>query len=349
LKIRRHSSDYNFIGDTETGVTFRWGKTFEENPAYAPWPELADISISNHCTKGCDFCYRDSTANQSFITLKDYERILRELIHPKWGSVFQVALGGGEPFEHPHLREIIDLTVTHKIVPNLTTNGLHINRDWIDTLREKVGAIAVSTDNVNEIDYDKIALLTNCGVRTNIHYLLNKCNIAQASQILNGSFDERLSGLNSIIFLTHKPSGRAKAKNTLQYNDDLRAFIQLIDNRKTSFRIGFDACFVPVLLHLTQTNTDYVDSCECGFFSVYIDERMNVKPCSFAKDGISEFNLHEITLREIWEEKYQEYRCVMKNDCKRDCKNKRHCRGACIYYHEINYCHSRNREEAGNA
>ena len=96
MKIRRHNEHYNFIGDTESGMTFRWGKTFNDDPLIAPWPELADISISNYCTKHCDFCYRDSSDKGSFMSLEEYEYVLQSLNHPKWGKVFQVALGGGE-------------------------------------------------------------------------------------------------------------------------------------------------------------------------------------------------------------------------------------------------------------
>lgn len=49
--LRRHIGNYNFVGDAKTGITLRWGKTINDNPIFAPVPELADISISNHCTK----------------------------------------------------------------------------------------------------------------------------------------------------------------------------------------------------------------------------------------------------------------------------------------------------------
>jgi len=109
MKIRRHIDNYNFIADQETGMTFRWGKTFNDNPKFAPVPELVDISISNHCSKGCDFCYRDSKLNNSFMSLNDFEYILKKLKHPKYGNVFQVALGGGEPLEHPDFIKFIEL------------------------------------------------------------------------------------------------------------------------------------------------------------------------------------------------------------------------------------------------
>ena len=66
--VTRFTNNYNFLADPKTGVTFRWGKTINDNPILAPVPELADISISNHCTKGCSFCYRNSKNNNEFIT-----------------------------------------------------------------------------------------------------------------------------------------------------------------------------------------------------------------------------------------------------------------------------------------
>lgn len=77
--IRRHSEGYNFIADIETGVTMRWGKTFNDDPYKAPIPELVDISISNHCTKGCSFCYRDSVPNNLFMSLENYELAIKSL------------------------------------------------------------------------------------------------------------------------------------------------------------------------------------------------------------------------------------------------------------------------------
>ena len=47
--LERHIADYHFIADPTTGMTMRWGTTIKDNPTWAPVPELADISISNHC------------------------------------------------------------------------------------------------------------------------------------------------------------------------------------------------------------------------------------------------------------------------------------------------------------
>lgn len=346
MKIRRHSVGYNFLGDTETGITFRWAKSLKENPSISPWPELADISISNHCTKGCDYCYRDSGNNFAFISLNDYEYILNELQHPKWGNIFQVAIGGGEPLEHPQLNQIIEATISRNIVLNLTTNGINLNNEYASFFKGKVGAVAVSVADIQTLDLDKARILLKESVRTNIHYVLSNKNISQAVDILRGKYNEILSGLNSIIFLTHKPHGRGSMADILNISDGLKHFIKQIDHNMCSARIGFDACFVPLLLHFTKTDSTHVDSCEGGFFSIYIDENLNVKPCSFDNNGLYTFNLREYSFSDIWEYKLTSYREDVVNCCKRKCRKKTECRGACHFYNEITCCFSKTEKEA---
>jgi len=338
MKIRRHIDDYNFIADQESGMTFRWGKTFNDNPSFAPIPELVDISISNHCTKGCDFCYRNSRPDNSFMSIVDYEYALDCLNHPTYGNVFQVALGGGEPLEHPDFIELLNITKDHNIVPNFTTNGGLLTPNFSNKIRNKVGAVAVSINNLDNIDYSNIAYLIETGIRTNIHYVIDNNNICQAIKILKGEFNYKLSGINAIVFLTFKPSGRGDCKNILRHDPYLDEFLRLVDNSNCSCNIGFDACFVPLLMRFTQTRHDFIDSCEVGFFSVYIDEKLNVTPCSFS-NGNDSFNLRSFEFYDIWLNKFSEFRNRIENKCTQVCPAKIECKGKCAYYPEVTVCY----------
>lgn len=200
MKIRRHSDSYNFIGDTDTGITFRWGVNINDNPLFAPHPELVDISISNHCSKGCSFCYRNSTKNNSFMTIDEYSFVLDSLQHPKWGNVFQVAIGGGEPLEHPNFIDIINATYARSIVPNFTTNGDLINETIAKEISSKVGAVAISCQDITDLDIEKVRILSDFGIKTNIHFLLNSKTLLQAIDIHNGQFNKLLMNVNAVIF-----------------------------------------------------------------------------------------------------------------------------------------------------
>ncbi|HBE76213.1 MAG TPA: radical SAM protein [Firmicutes bacterium] len=338
--IRRHSENYNFFGDTETGLTLRWSRSLSENPEYAPWPELADISISNHCSKGCEFCYRDSTPNQSFMSVKQYEFVLDSLHSNQWGNVFQVALGGGEPLEHPDFETIIQKTVQRGIVVNFTTNGINLDKARAEFLKGKIGALALSVHSLADLQSEKIKLLKEAGVRTNLHFVLDNQSLDEATGILAGSFNQELQNIDGLIFLTYKPKGRASAKRCLTMDERLSQFVASVDNNKCIARIGFDACFVPVLMNSTDVNVDYIDSCECGFFSVYIDEALNVKPCSFANNDHFSYSLNEFSFQTIWDQKYSLYRSEIKeNRCVNTCKNKSNCRGKCSYYDALSFCY----------
>ena len=342
MRIRRHSKKYNFIGDSITGLTFRWGETFEKNPKYAPWPELADISISNHCTKNCDFCYRDSKPDNSFMPLDDYQYLLQQLHHPYWGNVFQVALGGGEPLEHPDFMKIIDITRENGIVPNFTTNGIYLTIDLIVKLKNKVGAIALSTLDIKNIDKKVVHNLKINNIKCNIHYVLNYDNIEQAIDILNGKYNQCLEEINSIIFLTYKPMGRADNSRVLKLDHNFLSFINIIGNNFCVTRIGFDACFVPMLMHYTNVDLKYIDPCECAFFSVYVDENLKMSPCSFSNNKEFTYSVKEYSIEYIWTVLFDKYRESLKNNCIRECKNKKECRGCCPYFDNLTICYKPN-------
>jgi radical SAM protein with 4Fe4S-binding SPASM domain len=340
VKVRRHSDYYNFIGDTDTGVTFRWGQTLDDDPPTAPWPELADISISNHCSRKCGFCYRNSGENGEFMSVQDYEFVLDSLHHPEWDTVFQIALGGGEPLEPPDFLDIVGLTNQRNIIVNFTTNGVHLTKDLVRAIEDKVSAMALSTHNVLALPERALSLLRESSIRTNLHFLLGQAQLVQAIEILRGNYNDLLASLNAIIFLTYKPVGRAKHGDCLKWNGDLKTFVELIDHHKCSVRIGFDACFVPMLLHATETPREFIDPCECAFFSVYVDENLNVQPCSFANTDDWTFNLRDFSFARIWTEKFADYRNMARNDCRRICANNTLCRGRCPFFEEITFCYS---------
>ena len=337
--LSRTIGDYHFLADKETGMTFRWGRLLDDNPTFAPIPELADISISNRCTKGCDYCYRASTPEGVLMTLEDYCDVLDSMNSPEHGNVFQVALGGGEPLEHPDFYAIIDETVKRGIVPNFTTNGRMLTADTFERLNGKVGAMAISISRIEEVSLYGDLLKNRNGIRVNLHYILSRNSVEQAIEIIKGKYNELLSDVNAIVFLTYKPAGRGKDANILRAGDILNTFLQEMRTPKAACKIGFDACFVPMLLRNTQGLDDYVDFCEGGFFSVYVNERKEVSPCSFS-DGKDSFSLNDYDFYDIWLNKLQPYRERLTNRCMTKCKAKLVCRGVCPYYPQITICYN---------
>lgn len=341
--VRRHSSFYNFTGDTSTGVTVHWGNRLTQNPTRAPWPELADISISNQCSKGCLFCYKDSTPEGKIMSVEEYRFVLDSLQSPRWGNVFQVALGGGEPLEHPQFREIIQATVDKGIVANFTTNGLLLNDETIQFLKGKIGALAISVTNFEELDKPLLKKLKQEGIKANLHFILSSQSIAQATRLLKGAYNKEVENVSNIVFLTYKPAGRAEARLVLKENDTFHQFISQVSSTQCPVGIGFDACFVPILLRHTTVNINVIDACECGFFSVYIDENLQVKPCSFANNKQFTYSLNQYNMEQIWNDKYEAYRQLImsSNNCQANCSAQDLCKGHCHFFPEITVCYQK--------
>ncbi|MEN6553569.1 MAG: radical SAM protein [Methanobacterium sp.] len=344
--MRKHFEGYNFVGIPETGITFRWGADFSEDPQMAPWPELADISISNYCTNGCSYCYRKSSEEGKFMSLEDYRFALQELTSEKYGSIFQVALGGGEPLLHPDFTEIIRITREEfGVIPNYTTSGKFFNPENIEATRDYCGAVAISWDPYRDLSTEELSKIGSClkdkGILANIHYVISEATINDAVDLLNGKYDEYIKDFNSVIFLTYKPTGRAENSGSIKSAGALRTFLDLVDDPVTSIKIGFDACFVPVLMKATEVNVDLIDSCECGFFSVYIDENLDVTPCSFCNSSSYHYNLKQFSFEEIWESKFSDYRDYIDTSCKSDCvecDKISGCRGKCPFFDDLFLC-----------
>jgi len=64
IQKRCVSKNYNYIFDKTNGFFARWGKTKEEDPQVAPFPEILDLEISagnigtkeEMCKAKCEFC-----------------------------------------------------------------------------------------------------------------------------------------------------------------------------------------------------------------------------------------------------------------------------------------------------
>lgn len=336
----RHIEDYHFLADAESGITFRWGKTYVDNPTFAPVPELVDISISNQCSKGCDFCYKNSTPDGKMMTFDEYCQVLDSITSSEYGTVFQVAIGGGEPLEHPNFLKIVEETVNRGIVLNFTTNGRLLTPKVFAAIKGKVGAIAISASSIEEWKAIKHAMTGSDGIKINIHYILSKTSILEAIELVNGKYNELLKGINAVVFLTYKPAGRGTNDRVLKKGEETDTFLKAIKAPKISCKIGFDACFVPMLLQSHAARKEIVDVCEGGFFSVYIDENMRVSPCSFS-NGEDAYSLKDYDFYDIWVNKLKSYRDQIKNSCTQNCAVHDLCRGACPYYSEITNCYQK--------
>lgn len=283
-----NSEDYNYTFNKVNGNFARWGKLPELDPETCPFgPEIADIEISTICSGGnngpCTFCYKNNSPVGAYMDLETFKIVFDKL--PK--SLTQIAFGIGDIDANPDMWEIFRHCRKNGIIPNVTINGSWMTPDYYDQLVSLCGAVAVSRYD-KDICYNAVEELTSRGMKqVNIHSLLAAESYDDCLKLIDDAReDERLKDLNAIVFLALKPKGRAVAGITPF--KDIQKYSYLVHHAMTNgVRIGFDSCSAPTFLKAVENHPDYeyfmtmVDPCESMLFSIYINVKGLVYPCSF--------------------------------------------------------------------
>ena len=340
MKIRRHKNlGYTTFFNPKNGFFARIEDKGKKEPFWAPYgPELLDISITNWCDKGCAFCYRRSTKTGLHMSMNDYKLIIDAASEI---GVYQVALGGGNPNQHPRFIDMLKYTCMKGIVPNYTTNGRGLDMEIIESSGKYCGAVAVSAyPPYNETSL-AIKQLTDSKIKVNIHFIIDSDSIETAINWLKLPPDI-LEGINALVFLNYKPSGLIICKEKLLRNSDkLNEFFDIATCKTHKFKVGFDSCCASGLFSRTNYNAITIDACDAGRFSMFISEDMKAYPCSFQK---AHHPGDQIALKEdihkIWMESpnfifFREY--FSSASCSK-CSIQSQCKNGCPLYEELVVC-----------
>ena len=347
---RYQESGYTIFFDRKSGVFIRMGNSGDDPFFNSKGPELLDISITNYCEKGCSFCYRASNPLGQHMELKDYCRLLEQA---QRAGVLQIALGGGNPNQHPDFIRILEQTRRHSIIPSYTTNGQGMTEEIYRATKELCGALAVSW-YAPYLDAKKV--ISKCkkyGIKVNIHFLLSKQTIREAIRLLQEE-TELLQQVNAIIFLNYKPI-HSTADWCLTDDDNLLEFLDTVNEIKDC-KIGFDSCMISYLTISEQKLVpETVEFCEAARFSAFIAEDSFMYPCSFMRDTkYSGIDLTQMTLQDAWQtgELFLKMRNALQtpgkqeypiDDCSR-CNQYVFCHGGCQIFN-INKCRKGIRDE----
>jgi len=333
---------YATFFNPRTGFFARIEEKNKPEPFWSPHgPELIDISITNWCDKGCTFCYKNSSKAGKHMSLENYKKIIDSA---KDMGVFQVALGGGNPNQHPDFIEILKYTSKQGIVPNYTTNGRALTKSILSATKSYCGAVAVSAYYPYDEFSEAVLALTKENIKTNVHFILDSESINTAIDWLNKP-PAFLKGINALIFLNYKPSGRKIfEERMLRYSDRLQEFFDLSTSDKCKIKIGFDACCVSGVFARTNTSETVVDACDAGRFSLFVSENMKVYPCSFQNGIVEGDSLSDgLTLKDIWlnSENVESFRNYFNSNRCSGCSSQKLCMNGCPLFDELVVCGNR--------
>ena len=128
MKIVR-SPDYNYNFNKSTGFFMRWGKTMDDDPDFAPAPEILDIEVSTVCGQGCHFCYKSNTAKGENMSFETFKTIFDKIV----GSTIEVELENGKVIELNPSQKVELTNGEIKIAEDLTEND-EINENKVSIL-----------------------------------------------------------------------------------------------------------------------------------------------------------------------------------------------------------------------
>jgi radical SAM protein with 4Fe4S-binding SPASM domain len=273
------------------------------------------------------------------MALTEFRELIRQA---KELHVFQVALGGGNPNQHPDFPQMLQICrEDFGIVPNFTTNGRGLTKAVLDSSERYCGAVAVSAYAPFTETYSAIDALTERGISTNVHFVLTSKSVDMAIDWLKNPPPFLLKA-HAIVFLNYKPVGRyADTTLLLNRSDRLPEFFELATHGEHTFKVGFDTCTITGLARLGNAHGISLEGCDAGRFSLFVSERMEVYPCSFMVEaGYRGIPLQGTSLQEIWQthpmfqtirERHQAGGCA-------SCKTPDDCLSGCPLFPEMNLC-----------
>lgn len=304
------SKYYNYNFDKKNGNFSRWGQTFEDDPPYAPGPEILDIEISSgKCSGNCKFCYKENNISKEAenMTFAQFKNILDKM--PK--TLTQVAFGICDIDTNPDFFKMMEYSREKGVIPNFTCNGYGTTPEFAKKVAATCGAVAISIYD-KEASYNTIKMFTDAGMeQVNIHFMLSEETYSQAIDLINDiTNDPRLAKMNAIVFLAYKPKGTNRgAFTTIKDVNKYQSLIEYCDNNKVAY--GMDSCSAGMYISSIQHKKDrvemskFVESCESSMFSGYINCKGVYYHCSFSegegawKDGISVLDCTSF-IDEVW-------------------------------------------------
>lgn len=267
----RTAPEHNYKAVFYNGKTLRLQLDPSKPITELVYPEFYDVAINSKCFGACSYCYVEATHMGH-----NYKNVL-EKIDGYFGTMnenqrpFQVAIGGaGEPTLHPEFKEVLKAFAELGILPNYTTNAMHLSDEVVDATVKYSGGVAITCHPHLEKHWRR-GVETLAGLtRLNLHVIIgDRDSVDKFFDI----YEEYKDVVEYFVLLPYQAVGFAKEINT--------AFDYLFERlgREVPKNIAFGALFYE---HLVDRPWINVSLYEPEIMSKYLDmDNMTLHPSSF--------------------------------------------------------------------
>ena len=300
------------------------------------------------CNLKCAHCLSESgTAGDNELTTAECKRLIDQLTEMK---VFQVNIGGGEPFVRSDFFDLMQYAHKKELVTCVSTNGMLVDSTMAKKLaRLKMLYLQVSLDgatpDVNdrirgEGTYTKILQAMECLATENVQFSVNtvltRLNYPQLDELrgIAASFGAELR------VSRFRPSGRAKqSKSTLGPEKiQLERFAQWLEAHDL-VRTG-DSFFC---LTSEKRRRKGLDMCGAAKMTCCISPDGSVYPCAFLQERpFLVGNVRKDSFQQMWDNSmvFSNLRNLNVDTCQ-TCSRFEVCRGGCpaMAFHTYNDIH----------
>jgi len=234
----------------------------------SPVPELVDLKITDYCTFGCEWCYQSSTRAGVHAPKERIFEIVDRLAEL---GTFEIALGGGEPTQHPDFLEIIQYIRDRNIVPNFTTFTLNWikNTKFADVVNSFVGGVGLSVQTEKDLlKYSGKEQASD--FRIILQHVLGASPMSETLKIIDFASKNFLP----LLLLGYKDVGFGKSYTKHDYRDLPLLLKMRLKGKYRWLSLSMDSALlneIPDITAILESPRELsVDASE-GRFSMYID------------------------------------------------------------------------------
>lgn len=221
----------NYKAIFSDGMTMRFPIDRDKPITELEYPEFYDIGINTICKAGCPWCY--TSAKQNGI---NFNNVVQK-IHRFFGSMdenqkpYQVAIGGsGEPTLHPDFIKVLEAFHLLDIVPNYTTNGMHLTDEIIAATKEYCGGVALSCHpHITKVWKDAANKLIENHIITNFHIIISD---KESIDMLDSIYKEYKGGVDYFVLLPYMQVGRGAIEKKEIDHQYLEFWMRMQDDKE---------------------------------------------------------------------------------------------------------------------